>query len=166
MTELIDIQNFKKKGKTRYLLNIILISCLLVVTITGAVLSLLFSTLDYIPNLVINIVICALVAVFTIFYFFNIFPIVKHYYAFYKGMSDINLEHRRRMVFYKEIGTKTMDNVKYRVLQFLYSEGENEYNENLYVLDSDSSFEENKAYKIVSYHNVIIRFEEINNANN
>ena len=73
----------------------------------------------------------------------------------------MNLEHRRRLIYLKEINEKEIDNTKYRVLLFKYNEGEKEYKENLYVLDNNVTFNENQEYKIVTYHNVIIRFEEI-----
>lgn len=159
MQELIDINAFIKKGKTRYLIHIVFICCLLVFTITGSILSLLFSNLDYLPNLLINIIVTVIVAIFSIFYFINIFPIVRHYYAFYKGMSVVNLEHRRSMKFYKEIEEKEINNVTYRVLQFVYYEGETEYNDNLYVLDNDVKFIEGRSYRLDTFHNVIIRYE-------
>ena len=161
MKELIDINEFKKKAKTRYVLHIVFISCLLVLTITGSILSLLLSNLDYTLNLILNIVITVLVALFTIFYFLNIFPMVKHYYSYYKNMSVVNLEHRRRVIFLKEINNKDIDNVTYRVAQFTYSEGEKEYNENLFLLDTDIKFVGGKVYKLDTYHNVIVAFEEI-----
>lgn len=159
MKELIDIEAFKKKAKTRYVLHIVFISCLLVLTITGSILSLLLSNLDYTLNLILNISITVLVALFTIFYFFNIFPIVKHYYSYYKNMSDVSLEHRRRVVFFKEIDNKDISNVTYRVVQFTYNEGEKEYNENLFLLDTDIQFEGGKVYRLDTYHNVIIAYE-------
>ena len=159
MKELIDINDFKKKAKTRYVTHIVFICCLLVLTITGSLLSLFLSNLDYTLNLVLNIVITVLVALFTIFYFFNIFPIVRHYYSFYKTMSGARLEPRRRLVYLKEIEKKNVDNVIYRVVQFTYKEGEYEYNENLFLLDTDYQFSDGQAYRIDTYHNVIVAYE-------
>ena len=159
MKELIDINVFKKKAKTRYVLHIVFICCLLVLTITGSILSLLLSNLDYTLNLVLNIVVTVLVALLVLFYFFNIFPIVKHYYSYFKNMSTVSLEHRRRVVFSQEIESKDIDNVTYRVVQFTYMEGEKEYNENLFLLDTSIDFVKGQAYKVDSYHNVIVAFE-------
>ena len=161
MKELISINEFKKSAKTRYVLHIIFIVALITLTIAGSVCSLIFSTLDYQLNLILNIVIGVVVICFSFFYFLNIFPIVKHYYSFYKGLNEVSLEHRRRLVYLEESNNKEIDNTKYRVLLFKYSEGEKEYKENLYVLDNGINFDVNKEYKIVTYHNVIIRFEEI-----
>ena len=154
-----NINEFKKKAKTRYVLHIIFISLIIAGTITGAVFSLLFSPLNYTLNLILNIVITVLVAIFTIFYFINIFPLVKHYYSYYKNMSDVSLEHRRRMVFYKEVDSKNISNVPYRVLQFTYSEGEREFNDNIFLLDENASFEEGKSYRLDTYQNVIVGYE-------
>ena len=161
MTELINIEEFKKKVKTRYVLHIVFIACLLVLTITGAVLSLLLSNLDYLVNMIVNIVVTVLVFLFVIFYFLNIFPIVRHYYAYYKNLSEVGLDHRRRLVFYEEEENRYIDNVKYRVLQFTYLEGEKEYNDSLFLLDTDFAFEKGKAYKIKTYQNVIIAYEAL-----
>ena len=73
----------------------------------------------------------------------------------------MNLENRRRMVFSEKKNTKEIDNTKYNVYEFIYNEGETDYKEGLYVLDSEVNFEPGKEYKIQTYHNVIIRFEEI-----
>ena len=159
MQELIDINGFKKKAKTRYVINIVLISCLLIFTVGGSITSLLLSSLDYIPNLIINIVVTVLVAVFSIFYFLNIFPVIRHYYSYYKNMSGVSVDHRRRMVYLKEVDNKIIDNVTYRVVQFVYNEGETEYNENLFLLDTDMNFTEGQAYKLATYQNVIISYE-------
>ena len=161
MKELININEFKKKAKTRYVIHIVFICCLLVLTITGSILSLLLSNLDYTLNLVLNIIITVLVAVFVIFYFLNIFPVISHYYSFYKGMSEVNLDHRRRVVFYQEIERKDIHNVSYRVVQFVYNEGEKEYNENLLLLDTDVEFVSGQAYKIDTYHNTIVAYEAL-----
>lgn len=161
MKELIKINEFKKNAKLRYVLHIIFITSLLVLTIAGAVLLLVFSSLDYTLNQIIAVVLCVLVCLFTIFYFLNIFPIIKHYYSFYKGLNEVNLENRRRMVFNEKKNIKEIDNTKYNVYEFIYNEGETDYKEGLYVLDSEVNFEPGKEYKIQTYHNVIIRFEEI-----
>ena len=62
----------------------------------------------------------------------------------------------------KEI--KTLYNVDFRVLLFSYREGETIYEEHLYVLDSDVKFDTSKSYKIDTYQNIIVRYEEIANA--
>ena len=74
-------------------------------------------------------------------------------------MSEVSLEHRRRVVFLKEVGNKDIGNVTYRVVQFTYNEGEKEYNENLFLLDTDVSFIGGRCYKLDTYHNVIIAYE-------
>ena len=74
-------------------------------------------------------------------------------------MSTVSLEHRRRVVFSQEIESKDIDNVTYRVVQFTYMEGEKEYNENLFLLDTSIDFVKGQAYKVDSYHNVRVAFE-------
>ena len=161
MVELISINEFKKNAKTRYVLHLIFIVALLALTLAGSICSLIFSKLNYNLNLILNIVVGVVVVIFSLFYFMNIFPIVRHYYSFYKGLNEVNLEHRRRLIYLNECDNKEIDNTKYRVLLFKYTEGENEYKENLYVLDNDIQLNKNKEYKVITYHNVIIRFEEI-----
>ena len=74
-------------------------------------------------------------------------------------MSGVSVDHRRRMVYLKEVDNKIIDNVTYRVVQFVYNEGETEYNENLFLLDTDMNFTEGQAYKLATYQNVIISYE-------
>ena len=163
--ELININEFKKKAKIRYVLNLILVLLLLAAVITGLVLSLLLSTLDYQINMIINIAVSILVALAAIFYFSNVFPIIRHYFKFYKNMSDIGLDHRRSRTFVEELDNKNIQHVNYRVLVFSYREGEKEYKENLYVLDNDIQYQVGNDYKITTYRNVIVRCEDLGHAN-
>ena len=163
--ELININEFKKKAKIRYVLNLILVLLLLAAVITGLVLSLLLSTLDYQINMIINIAVSILVALAAIFYFSNVFPIIRHYFKFYKNMSDIGLDHRRSRTFVEELDNKNIQHVNYRVLVFSYREGEKEYKENLYVLDNDIHYQVGNDYKITTYRNVIVRCEDLGHAN-
>ena len=68
------------------------------------------------------------------------------------------------MVYLKEMENKNIDNVTYRVIQFIYKEGENEFNENLYILDNDINFIPGNVYSLDTYQNVIIAYEDIKNA--
>ncbi len=163
--ELININEFKKKAKIRYILNLILVLLLLGGVTAGLVLSLIFSTLDYQLNMIINIAASILVALAAIFYFANVFPIISHYYKFYKNMNEVGLDHRRSRTFVSELEPKNIQYVKYRVLLFSYIEGEREYKENLYVLDNDIKFKEGNNYKIATYHNVIVKSEDLEHAN-
>ena len=86
MTELVNINVFKKKAKTRYVLNIVIYALIMTLVVAGAVLLLLLSPLDYYLNMIIDIVLCSLTAVGSIFYFFNIFPLIHHYYAYYRDI--------------------------------------------------------------------------------
>ena len=156
-----DIKKEKKASLWRFIIHISLISLLSVAVIILDVLLLINSKLDYIPNLIVNIIATCLLIVILIFYFINIFPLDRYYLKFYKGVNETTLEHHRRLKFIKEIDSKDIDKVTHRVLQFSYMEGENLYVENLYVLDSEITFDELKVYKIDTYHNVIIKYEVI-----
>lgn len=161
MKELINIDGFKKKAKLRYVLNIVFLAVILLATIGGTITSLLLSHLDYTVNMIINIVVTVVVGLFIIFYLLNIFPIISHYYTYYKNLNVASLEHHRRLVFFREIENKEINNVKYRVLQFFYQEGEYRYIDNLYVLDNDVKLIEDQAYKVQTYQNVIISYEAL-----
>lgn len=164
MTSLVDIEKGKKSSKRRFIIHIILVSILSILVIGGSITSLLLSRLDYTWNLILNIVVDALYIIFMVFYFINIFPIVFHYYSLFKNINEIAIEKRRHLTYVREIDSRTFSNVVYRVLQFSYKEGENEFIDNLYVLDNDYQFVENKAYKLATYRNIIIRSEEISDA--
>jgi len=162
--ELLDIKKNKKRSKRRYVLHITLISLLSILVIAGSVLSLIFSSLDYQINLLANIIIDSLYVVFMVFYFLNIFPIVKRYYRLYKGMSGVSIEHRRKMTFVEQRENKVMDNIIFKVMNFSYQEGENTYQESLYILDNEIPFESGKSYALDVYQNIIVSTKEINNA--
>ena len=162
--ELLDIKKNKKRSKRRYAVHILLISLLSLIVIAGSVLSLIFSTLDYQINLLLNIIIDSLYVVFMVFYFLNIFPIIRRYYRIYKNMSGVSIEHRRKMTFIEQRENKTMDNIVFKVMNFSYQEGENTYQENLYILDNDVHFEAGKSYALDIYQNIIVSMKEINHA--
>ena len=164
--ELISINEFKKKAKKRYYLHLFLSLFLLGATAVGLVLSIQLSPWqNYEIFMVLNIVVSVLVTLTAIFYFANIFPIISHYYKFYKNMTSVALDHRRFRTYVSELDSKDINHVNYRVLLFSYREGEKEYKENLYVLDSDIQFKEGGNYKIATYRNVIVKSEDLNNAN-
>ena len=165
MTRIIDIDSGKKKANIRFILHIVFVSFITAAIITGSLLSLFYSKLEYLPNLIINIVIDILLIIFLLFYFFNIFPVVNYYHRLYKGMNVISLDHRRNMNYLGETEEKkTLNNVDLRVLSFSYIEGETEYQEYLYVLDSDVRFDVSTSYKLDTYHNIIVGYEEISHA--
>ena len=164
MTSLVDIKKGQKTSKRRFILHIIAVSILSILVIGGLVASLLLSKLNYTWNLILNIVAGGLYIIFMVFYFINIFPIVHHYYSLFKNINEVSIEKRRHLTYVGEIDNRTVSNVVYRVLQFSYKEGENEYVDNLFVLDNDYQFIINKAYKIATYRNIILRCEEISDA--
>ena len=113
--ELINISEFKKKAKIRYIIHLILVLLLLVGAATGLVLSLVLSSLDYQLNMILNIVGSVIITLLAIFYFANIFPVIRHYYKFYKNMNEVGLDHRRTRTFVSELENKNIEHVRYRV---------------------------------------------------
>ena len=164
MNRLLDIKLENKRSTRRYVSHIVLISLLSILVIVGSLLSILTSPLDYYLNLVINIVVDCLYLVFMVFYFLNIFPMVRRYHKIYKGMNGVSLENRRNMTFVEQREDKTMDNIVFQVMNFSYKEGENTYQENLYLLDTKASFKEGESYSLETYQNIIIGVKEINRA--
>ena len=164
MMQILDIDGGKRKAKTRFIVHLILVITLTMGVIAGSLLLLFLSSLDYLPNLIINVVVNILLVIFLLFYFFNIFPVVSYYNRLYKGMNTLSLEHHRKMTFIEEKEIRTVNNVNLRVFSFSYKEGEEEYQENLYVLDSDVSLKTSKSYTIDTYQNIIVRYQEMGNA--
>ena len=155
----LDIASYQKKSTRRFILHISLVSFISAAIIVGSILLLLFSKLDYTWNLIVNILLGAILVAGLLFYFLNIFPLDKHYYSLFRKASYASLDHHRRMTFLQEIGSKDIDKVTHRVMQFSYLEGENTYIDNLYVLDSDVSFIEGTNYKLDTYRNIIVSYE-------
>ena len=164
MVVVLDYQRLKKKAKTRYIIHLISIALIIALTIAGALLLLLLSNLDYLLNMVLDILLCSIVFIFVFFYFLNIFPIVRHYYVFFKNANEVSLEKRNSITYVEEAGEKVIDNVKYRNLRFSYIEKQTTYYENLYVLDSDLTILEGTKIKAYTYHTVIVKYEVPNNA--
>ena len=164
MTDLIDVKAIKRKSTIRFIIHLIVISLLTLIVISGSVISLIYSSLEYQLNLIINIIVDSGFTCLLIFYFFNIFPIVNCYYRLFKKINHVAYEHRRNLEFIEERNNKTIDNVKFRTLNFSYKEGENTYQENLYVLDNGYEFKKGEHYSLFTYHNIIIKLEEKSHA--
>ena len=164
MIELINVKTVKKKAVLRFYLHIIVISLLTIGVILGSVFSLIYSSLDYNLNVILNIVVDSVFVCFLIFYFFIIFPVVNHYYKLFRRIDQVAYEHRRQLVYLEEKENRIINNVKFRTLVFSYKEGENTYQENLYILDNDFVLKEGAKYSLYTYQNVIIRLEDYGNA--
>lgn len=161
MTQLIDFPKLKKQSKRRFFLHIASLVLLIASVITGSIFLLIYSPLDYTWYMLANIFAYALLITFLIFYFINIFPIVLHYYRFYKGYNGTNVDNRRRMVFVEEVKNKTFNNVVYHVLRFSFREGEEEFLEDLFMLDDYMELKKDQPYRLTTYHNVIVKVEAI-----
>ena len=164
MIELINVKTVKKKAVLRFYLHIIVISLLTIGVILGSVFSLIYSSLDYNLNVILNLVVDSVFVCFLIFYFFTIFPVVNHYYKLFRRIDQVAYEHRRQLVYLEEKENRIINNVKFRTLVFSYKEGENTYQENLYILDNDFVLKEGTKYSLYTYQNVIIRLEDYGNA--
>ena len=164
MITLIDVEAYKKKSVVRFVTHLIVISLLVVGVILGSIFSLIYSSLDYKLNLILNIVIDSLFFIAVAFYFFTIFPVVSHYHKMFKRVNKAAYEHRRNVEYLEEKDKKINSNVSFRTLLFAYKEGENTYQENLYVLDNDIVLKAGAHYSVYTYHNIIIQLEEIKDA--
>lgn len=164
MTVVIDVDKYKKKTKIRFIIHLICLFLLIAGVVIGSVFSLIKSPLDYRLNLILNIAIDSLLICFLIFYFFNIFPVVVHYYRIFKNANHVAYEHRRHLTYIEEKNIKTISIIRFRTLSFSYKEGEGTYLDNLYVLDSDIELKKGQKYSLYTYRNIIIKLEEINNA--
>lgn len=164
MIEIFDSNKVKKQAKRRLILHLVLISLLLIAVISGSIVLLLLSTLDYLWNLIVTIVICCLTFTFVLFYFLNIFPIVSHYYFFYKRMNETAYERHIGVKYLEEQTNKVINNVKYRSLYFAYQERQTTYHQSMYVLDNDVTFNPGDILKVVTYKNVIVKYEVIGHA--
>ena len=164
MTVVIDVDKYKKKSKIRFIVHLICLSLLIAGVVIGSVFSLIKSPLDYRLNLILNIDIDSLFICFLIFYFFNVFPVVVHYYKIFKNANHVAYEHRRHLRYEEERNIKTINNIRFRTLNFSYKEGEGTYQDNLYVLDNDIQLIVGKEYSIYTYRNIIVKLEEIKHA--
>lgn len=164
MTQILDAEKIKRNAVIRFYVHLIVISLLAIGVVLGSVFSLIYSTLDYQLNLILNIVIDSLFVSFLLFYFFTIFPVVAHYYKTFRRINKTSYEHRRNVEYLEEKEPKIISNVSFRNLLFSYKEGENTYQESLYVLDNDISLDKGTHYSIYTYHNIIVTLEEIKDA--
>lgn len=167
MIDIINVEIESKKAKRRYVLNILLVVLFLLVYISGSIALLISSGLKYKPQMIIDILISMVCIPLLIFYFINLFPIVRHYYKFYRSLTLGTLERRRYVRFEEEVESKTKDGVIYRQLMFSFEEQQKKFYERLYVLDNPSiTFERGQLIKVVVFQNVMLKYEAIEDAKN
>ena len=156
----IDVNKENKKAKNRFIVNLVLIIALIVGYIAASILIFILSNNDYLVPLVIDIILSALALSFIVFYFLNIFPIVKHYYRFYHSLSNSTNTKKRILTYEKEDENKYRDGVKYRQFVFSYEESGKKFFDRIQVLDADDLvLEAGQAYKIYTFQNVLLAYE-------
>lgn len=164
--EVIDTAKSIKQAKKRFILNLIFIISFIVIYVAASVLLLILSPNNYTVYMIINIVISTLCLGLIIFYFGNIFPVVKHYYSFYKSLATHTNTKKRIVTYEKEDEIKYRDGVKYRQFVFSYEEAGKKFFDRVLVLDNDSLvLDAGVAYKIYTYQNVMLTYEVYQYAN-
>ena len=165
MIKVIDSLKEIKKAKKRYTFGIIFIALFITLLIAGAVLLLVLSPRNYIPMMIIDIVVTAIGLSVIIFFFINIFPVLRHYYKFYKALEDGTMKKKKIVVFDHEEQQKEKEGVMYRQLIFSYDEAGETYYDRVFVLDNDSlNFEKGQRIKIATFQNVLCEYEDMNDA--
>ena len=165
MIKAIDSFNEIKKAKRRYTFGIIFITLLITILVAGAVLLLILSPKNYVPMMIIDIIATAIGLSVIIFFFVNVFPVLRHYYKFYKAMENGTMKKKKIVVFDHEDEQKERDGVIYRQLIFSYVESGETYYDRIFVLDNDSlSFEKGQRVKISTFQNVLCEYEDIKDA--
>ena len=79
-------------------------------------------------------------------------------------MNETAYERYNGLTFVEEKDIKTIDRVKYRNLSFSYKERQQIYYQNLDVLDNDVAFNKGDILKVLTYKNVIVKYEVIHHA--
>lgn len=160
MTKIIDIENFKRQAKRRYVLHLVFLIFFIMLYLAGMLLSLLLSPFSYGMNLLINILVSVVFILLLIFYFLNIFPNVRHYHAYYKNMNNVSLEEEKNRIYLGEKGIKKMAELSYVSEEFSYREGEETYQETFYRFKGGNPFQVGKRYRLSLYHGVIVAYQE------
>lgn len=165
MIKVIDSFVEIKKAKRRYALGIVFISLFIAAIIATMVLLLVLSPKNYVPMMIIDIVVSAIGLSIVIFFFINLFPILRHYYKFYKALESGTMKRKKIVVFDHEDERKEKEGVFYRQLIFSYQEAGETYYDRIFVLDNDAlSFEKGKRVRIATFQNVLCEYEEVEDA--
>lgn len=158
--EVIDVTKSISQAKKRFVLNLIFIIAFIVCYVTGSVLLLLFSPHNYVVPFIIEVVMTTLCVGFIIFYFGNLFPVVKHYYSFYNALSKSTNIKKRVVMFEKEDEIKYRDGVKYRQFIFSYEESGKKFFDKVFVLDADELvLDSGVTYRITTFQNTLLNYE-------
>lgn len=79
-------------------------------------------------------------------------------------MNETAYERHIGVKYLEEQTNKVINNVKYRSLYFAYQERQTTYHQSMYVLDNDVTFNPGDILKVVTYKNVIVKYEVIGHA--
>lgn len=159
--EVIDVSKLIKCSKKRFIWNLVFVSLFFIICLTADLLLLFLSNNNYLIPLIIAIIITSICLVGLIFYFGNIFPLVRHYYSFSKRLATTTNIRKRVMTYEKEIENKIKNGVTYRQFIFSYSDAGKNYYDKIYILDADTlEFETSKSYTLFTFENTLIKFEE------
>lgn len=165
MVKVIDTPVEIEKAKKRYAFGIVFISLFIAFTIAGAVLLLILSPKHYTLMMILDIVFTTICLSVILFFFINLFPVLRHYYKFYVAMERCTMKRRKVVSFEREDERKVKDGVIYRQLIFSFKEAGETYHDRVMVLDNDSlSFTEGQVVKIATFQNVLLEYEEMKNA--
>ena len=79
-------------------------------------------------------------------------------------MNETAYERFNGLTYIEEKDNKIIDKVRYRNLSFSYKERQTIYYQNLYVLDNNIVFTPGDILKVLTYKNVIVKYEVIHHA--
>lgn len=165
MIKVINSFEESKKAKTRYILGLVFISLFIALLVAGAVLLLILSPKNYTLMMIIDIVVTAIGLSVVIFFFINVFPVLRHYFKFYSALENGTMKKKKTVVFDHEDERKEKEGVIYRQLIFSYVEAGETYFDRVFVLDNDSlNFEKGKRIKIATFQNVLCEYEVLDDA--
>lgn len=163
MTNLIDMENFKKQCTNRYRFCLFGSVIFLLLVIVGDILLIVFSNDYYLANLIIAIAITCIGVWAFIFYLTNLYTPITYMYEVAKKYSKFNVsEGYFTVVEPKEI---LKNKIEFKAIKVSYVDGNNTYTRDLLLL-KDVDFAKDTKIKAKVYQNFLIGYEVIKDENN
>lgn len=155
----VDVNEEYRKSRSKILRYSLLFSFSLAIVLTADVLLVVLSKENYIPHLIISIVITILFSWFAIYFFSNIFGDINARYRYFKGF-DGGLKATEEVEVLKKEGEICLVNGLYVYpIHIKVFDGFSVATKVIYSLDSNIDLDESDKLTVTTYQRIIINAE-------
>ena len=160
MSYAVDVPFEYEQSKSKLFKASLLFSAIFTLIIVGDVLLVVLSGEEYLPQLIISIVITILFTWFAIFFFTNIYSDLNSRYRYFKGYES-GLKSDDEVVFVKSLGLlEHVNGVYVYPLMVKYVTNLTSEVKTIYTFEKDLPFQEGDKLTIRTYQRVLLKADK------